>query len=343
MTPPKLVGFGEVLLRLNPPGHQRLLGATSFEAHYTGAEGNVAVMLAQLGLAAEVVTRLPGHDVGQAAVNSLRHWGVGTSHIARGGDRIGIMYLETGAAQRGARVLYDRTGTSFQSAARHDFDWDAILGEATWLHFSGTAPALGPGVRDILDDALTVANGLGVTVSCDLNYRASLWSEAEAQRTMPALIERVNVLFGNEEDAARALGVRAGRSDWSQGTLDRPAYEEVATTLADRYGLTHVSTSLRRSISASVNEWGGMLFDGSGHHYSRTYLIDPIVDRVGGGDSFAAGIIYGLMTGLSSDDTVEYAAAASCLKHSIPGDLNLIHKADIESLLSTGGTGRVDR
>lgn len=341
--PGRMVGFGEVMLRLNPHGQNRLINATDFAVHYTGAEGNVAVMLSQLGLPSEVVTRLPDSEIGQAAVNSLRQFGVETRHIARGGDRIGIMYLETGASQRASKVVYDRGGTAFQSVRREEFDWPAILDGAGWLHFSGTAPALGPQVRTVLADALDAANEQGVTVSCDLNFRAKLWTQDEARRVMPPLIERIDVLFGNEEDADRALGVRAGASNVARGQLDTSAYEEVAEKLSAKFGLTHVATSLRRSISASVNEWGGLLFDGTGHHYSRTYTIDPIVDRVGGGDSFAAGIIFGLMSGRPPQECVEFASAASCLKHSIPGDLNLIQMSDVESLMASGGTGRVER
>ena len=342
-NPGRMVGFGEVMLRLNPHGQERLISASDFAVHYTGAEGNVAVMLSQLGIDSEVVAKLPENEIGQAAINSLRRYGVKTSHIARGGDRIGIMYLETGASQRASKVIYDRGGTAFQSVQREDFDWKTILGGAGWLHFSGTAPALGQNVRDVLDDALEAANSLGVTVSCDLNYRAKLWSVEEARRAMPGIVERIDVLFGNEEDADRALGVRAGGSNVTRGHLDTSGYEEVAEKLAEKFNLTHVATSLRKSISASVNEWGGLLFDGKDHHYSRTYTIDPIVDRVGGGDSYAAGIIYGLMSGKSAADTVEFAAAASCLKHSIPGDLNLIQMSDVDSFMSSGGTGRVER
>lgn len=340
---PKMVGFGEVLLRLNPPEHDRLVCTPSFETRYTGAEGNVAIMLAQLGVRTGVVTKLPNHEIGHAAINSLRRYGVDTSHVALGGERIGIMYLESGASQRASKVIYDRNGTSFQSVFRRDFDWSSILNGATWLHFSGTAPALGPRVRDVLDDALTAANSTGVTVSCDLNYRAKLWTEDEARSIMPGIIERVDVLFGNEEDAYRCLGVQAGASNVTHGHLDTAGYEQVAQQLADRFHLTHVATSLRKSISASVNEWGGLLFDGTSHHYSRTYTIDPIIDRVGGGDSFAAGIIYGLMAAMEPQDTVEFAAAASCLKHSIPGDLNLISVMEVQTLLASGGTGRVER
>lgn len=339
----RMVGFGEVMLRLNPPGHRRLAGSETLEAHYTGAEGNVAVMLARLGIPSEVVTRLPSHEVGQAAVDALRRYGVRTDRIARGGGRIGIMYLETGASQLASKVLYDRQGTSFQSVSPSDFDWDEILDGAGWMHFSGTAPALGEQVRVVLRQALQAAHRLQIPVSCDLNYRAKLWSIDEARRVMPEIIEQVDVLFGNEEDADRALGVGAGTSDATRGDLDSAGYQELAQKLAAKFGLTHVATSLRRSVSASINEWSGLLYDGTGHHFSRTYLIDPIVDRVGGGDSFAAGVIYGLLNKLSSQDTVEFAAAASCLKHSIPGDLNLITLADVDALLASGGTGRVER
>lgn len=340
---PKVVGFGELMMRLSPPGQERFVQADKFEVRYTGAEANVAVMLAGLGFATYSVSRVPAHELGQACVNYVRRFGVNTDHVVRGGDHLGIMYLEAGAAQRGSKVIYDRDHTSIREASPTEFDWDAILQDADWLHFSGTAPALGPNVQAVLLEGLKAARARNVTVSCDLNYRAKLWSPDEARRVMTRIMEYVDVLIGNEEDAAKVFGISAQGSDVSRGDLVVDSYRLVAEQLAARFGFRFVATTLRRSVSASHNGWAGLLYDGTSHYLSRSYEIAPIVDRVGGGDSFTAGLIYGLVKGMARQDCVEFAAAASCLKHSIPGDFNLISLGEVEALLRGDGSGRVQR
>ena len=339
----RIVTFGELMLRLNPRGNERIVQADEFEVRYTGAEANVAVMLAGLGLRAAAVSRVPATEVGQACVNYLRRFGVETEHIARGGERLGLFYLEAGASQRASKVIYDREHTSLCDASPSDFDWDAILADAVWFHFSGTAPALGEGVRGILVDGLEAARGRGIRVSCDLNYRAKLWSQAEAGRVMSSLMPYVNVLIGNEEDAEKVFGISAAGTDVVRGDLVPASYAQVAERLAESFDLGYVATTLRTSVSASINRWAGMLFDGTAHHVSRTYEINPVVDRVGGGDSFSGGLIFGLLKGMAPQACVEFAAAASCLKHSIPGDLNLVSLREVEMLLAGDASGRVQR
>ena len=337
------VGFGEVLLRLNPPGAERLRQAGSFEVRYSGAEANVGVSLANFGLAAFAVTKVPDTDLGQACLDYLRRFGLNTDYAVRGGGRLGIFYLETGASQRPSKVVYDRAGSSFASSGPGDYDWDAILRDKAWLHFSGTAPALGPGVVQALEEGLALARQRGITTSCDLNYRAKLWTPEEAGRVMSRLMPSVDLLLGNEEDAEKVFGIRARGSDAAAGTLVVDSHKTVAVQLASRFGFRFVATTLRESISASANRWAGLLYDGDRHYLSRQYLIDPIVDRVGGGDSFAGGLIYGLLTGLGLQETVEFAAAASCLKHSVPGDFNLASVAEVNALVAGDATGRVQR
>jgi 2-dehydro-3-deoxygluconokinase len=345
MTPrqPKMVAFGELMMRLSPPGNERLVQADEFEVRFTGGEANAAVMLAGLGFRTYAVARVPAHELGQACINYLRRFGVNTDYVARGGDHLGIMYLETGASQRGAKVIYDRDHTAMQGVTPADFDWPAILDGADWLHFSGTAPALGENVRAVLHDGLRVARELGVTVSCDLNYRAKLWGARDARAVMSELMPFVDVLIGNEEDVAKVFGIKAGGSDVVRGELQLDSYREVAEQMAETFGFRYVATTLRTSISASVNRWAGMLYDSRQHHLSRSYEINPIVDRVGGGDSFTAGLIYGLVNQRDPQACVEFAAAASCLKHSIPGDFNLISLEEVEALLAGDASGRVQR
>jgi 2-dehydro-3-deoxygluconokinase len=337
------VGFGDLLMRLEPPDRQRLLQASSFEVRFTGAEANAAVMLAGLGVPARVASKVPVTAIGQACLNFLRRFGVDTSAVARGGERLGIFFLETGAAQRASTVLYDRQHSSFATSGSEDYDWSAILDGATWLHFSGTAPALGDSVRGVLREGLQEARAAGITVSCDLNYRARMWSPAEAGAEMGRLAPLIDVLFGNEEDAAAVFGISAEGSDVTKGELSVDSYQVVAERLMAAYGFRAVATSLRSSISASHNRWAGMMSTAEGHVASRTYDIVPIVDRVGGGDSFAAGLIFGLMRGSAAQECVDFAAAASCLKHSIPGDINLVTEDEVRALVSGDGSGRVRR
>lgn len=338
-----VVAFGELLLRLSPPGQERIRQASMFEARYTGAEANAAVSIVNFGLPAYVVSKVPDNDVGRSCVDYLRRFGTNVDHVRFGGDRLGVFYLETGASQRPSKVIYDRAHSAFAESGPADYDWDAILRDKAWLHFSGTAPALGAGVVLALEEGLQEAKARGITVSCDLNYRAKLWSPEEAGRVMARLMPFVDVLLGNEEDAERVFGIRAGGSDVAAGKLDVDSYKVVAAQLAERFGLRCVATTLRESISASANWWAGLLFDGDRHYVSRRYLIDPIVDRVGGGDAFSGGLIYGLLSGLDPQACVEFAAAASCLKHSVVGDFNLASAAEVATLVGGNATGRVQR
>lgn len=345
MTAPlfKMVAFGDLLMRLNPPGHLRFVQADGLEMRFTGAEANAAAMLAGFGVDTVAVSKVPANEIGDACVGYLRRFGIDTTHVARGGDRIGIFFLETGASQRPSKVVYDRDHTAFQTAAAEDFDWEAILADADWLHFSGTAPALGPSVRTVLEHGLRTAKDAGVTVSCDLNYRARLWSPDEASRVMTGLMQYVDVMIGNEEDADKVFGIRAEGSDITRGELVHASYREVARQLVDRFAFDYVATTLRGSVSASINHWAGMLYDGRTHYTSRQYEIHPIVDRVGGGDSFSGGLIYGLLSGWDPQRVVDFAAAASCLKHSISGDFNLVSRAEVELLAGGDSSGRVQR
>jgi 2-dehydro-3-deoxygluconokinase len=334
----RFVGFGELMLRLDPVGARRIRQADQFEVRFTGAEANVAVSLAGFGVAASVVSKVPDTDLGLACVDSIRRFGVNTDHVRRGGPRLGLLYVESGAAQRPSTVIYDRAGSSFAEAAPDDYEWDEILADATWLHFSGTAPALGGGVVAILEQALATARRLGVTVSCDLNYRSRLWSPEKAGSVLACLMPWVDVLFGSGDDAARVFGVDA--------TMNTSAEERgrvIAARLAERFGLKLVATSLRETVGASAATWGGMVFDGHDHHVSRRYAIGPIVDRIGVGDAFAAGLIYGRLVGFETRRCVEFAAAAACLKHSIPGDFNLVSVPEVEALLAGNDAGRVLR
>ncbi len=340
---PRMVAFGELMLRLNPRGHERIVQASEFEVRFTGAEANVAVLLAGLGIDAACVSKVPTSEIGQACINYLRRFGVDTAHVARGGERLGLFYLEAGAAQRASKVIYDRDHTALRSAGPGDFDWDVILDGADWFHFSGTAPASGESVRAVLGEGLAMAKERGIQVSCDLNYRAKLWSPEEARKAMTGLMPYVDVLIGNEEDATTVFGIPAEGSDVVRGKLVVASYHRVAEQLAEMFDLRFVATTLRTSISATVNNWAGLLYDGTDHHVSRTYEINPIVDRVGGGDSFSAGLIYGFLQGMGAKSCVEFAAAASCLKHSVPGDFALLSLAEIEALVAGDASGRVQR
>ncbi len=337
------VGFGDLLMRLEPPARQRLVQASSFDVRFTGAEANAAMMLAGLGVPTRSVSRVPDSPIGQACVNFLRRYGVDTSTVARGGDRLGLFYSETGAAQRASLIVYDRANSSFATSGPADYDWDAALAGAAWLHFSGTAPALSDSVRGALREGLQTAHEAGVRVSCDLNYRARMWSPQQARAEMERLTPWIDVLFGNEEDAATVFGIKAQGSDVTKGTLPVESYAVVADRLMDSFGFSIVATSLRTSISASINRWAGMMSSADGHFVSRVYEINPIVDRVGGGDSFAAGLVFGLLNDAAPQECVEFAAAASCLKHSIPGDVNFVTEDEVRALVSGDGSGRVRR
>ncbi len=338
----RIVTFGEIMLRLAPEGYYRFVQAESFGATYGGGEANVAVSLANFGLDASFVTKLPSHDIGQAAVNSLRRFGVDTSKIVRGGSRVGIYYLEKGASQRPSKVIYDRAGSSIATADRSDFDWDAIFEGAEWFHFTGITPALGDTVAEICMDACKAAKAHGVTVSCDLNFRKNLWTSEKAGQVMGQLMEYVDVCIANEEDAEKVFGIKAENTDVTGGKLNHENYKEVAKKLADRFGFSKVAITLRTSISASDNRWAAMMYDGKEYYFSKEYPVH-IVDRVGGGDSFGGGLIYATVSNYSPQEALEFAVAASCLKHSIEGDFNQVSVAEVSTLAKGDGSGRVQR
>ena len=338
----KIITFGEVMLRLAPNGYYRFFQDDQLQATFGGGEANVSVSLANFGLDAAFVTKLPKHDIGQAAVNSLRYFGVDTSLITRGGERVGIYFLEKGAAQRASKVIYDRAYSAIGMAQQEDFDWGKIFNGAEWFHFTGITPALGANVADICLKACKKAKEMGVKVSCDLNFRKNLWTSAQAGETMGRLMPYVDVCIANEEDAEKVFGIRAAGTDVSGGKLNHDGYKDVAKQLADRFGCSHVAITLRTSLSANDNKWAAMLYDGNEYHFSKNYDVH-IVDRVGGGDSFGAGLIYGLVSGMESASALEFAVAASCLKHSVEGDYNRVSVAEVMALAGGDGSGRVQR
>jgi len=338
----KVITFGEIMLRLAPEGYYRFLQAENYGATYGGGEANVAVSLANFGLDTAFVTKLPAHEIGQAGVNSLRRFGVNTDMIVRGGDRVGIYFLEKGASQRPSKVIYDRAHSSIAEATTADFDWAKIFDGAEWFHFTGITPALGDNVAAICLEACKKAKELGIKISCDLNYRNKLWSKEKAGQVMGELCKYVDVCIANEEDAGDVFGIKAADTDVTTGKVNHDGYKDVAKQLADRFGFEKVAITLRSSISANDNRWAAMLFDGKDYYFSKEYMIH-IVDRVGGGDSFGAGLIYSSIMGYSPADTIEFAVAASCLKHSIEGDFNMVTVPEVEKLAKGDGSGRVQR
>ena len=340
----KTVCFGELMLRLNPHGYTRFVQAEDFGATYGGGEANVSVSLANFGLDSSYVTKLPCHEIGQAAVNSLRKYGVITSDIVRGGERVGIYYLETGASQRPSKVIYDRAYSAIALAKRSDFDWNKILDGAGWFHFTGITPALGGELPEICMDALKACKEKGITTSCDLNFRKNLWTSEQAGKTMGELMKLVDVCIANEEDAEKVFGIKAENTDVEKGVVNHEGYKSVAKQLSDRFGFKRVAITLRTSISANDNIWAAMLYDkaSSNYYFSKSYNIH-IVDRVGGGDSFGAGLIYASLMNKDPQQIIEFAVAASCLKHTIYGDYNMVSVKEVEGLMSGGGTGRVQR
>ncbi len=338
----KVITFGEIMLRLAPEGYYRFVQAEKYGATYGGGEANVAVSLANYGLDAAFVTKLPAHEIGQAGVNALRRFGVDTSYIARGGNRVGIYYLEKGASQRPSKVIYDRAGSSIAEAQSSDFDWEKIFADAEWFHFTGITPALSDNMAKICLEACKAAREKGVTISCDLNYRNKLWSREKAGKVMAELCEYVDVCIANEEDAADVFGIRAANTDVTKGKVNHEGYKDVAKQLADRFSFSKVAITLRGSISANDNNWAAMLYDGKDYYFSKEYLIH-IVDRVGGGDSFGGGLIYACMNDFAPQETIEFAVAASCLKHSIEGDFNMVSVDEVKKLAGGDGSGRVQR
>lgn len=338
----KVVTFGEIMLRLAPEGYYRFIQAESYGATYGGGEANVAVSLANYGLNASFVTKLPAHEIGQAGINALRRFGVDTTDIVRGGDRVGIYFLEKGASQRPSKVIYDRAGSSIATATTDDFDWNRIFEGVDWFHFTGITPALGDNVAAICLEACKAAKEKGITVSCDLNYRNKLWSKEKAGNVMGELCQYVDVCISNEEDANDVFGIRAAGTDVTTGQVNHEGYRDVAKQLTDRFGFRKVAITLRSSISANDNKWAAMLYDGTDCYFSKEYLMH-IVDRVGGGDSFGGGLIYACLQDMSAQDTIEFAVAASCLKHSIEGDFNQVSVDEVMKLAGGDASGRVQR
>ncbi len=338
----KVVTFGELMLRLAPNGYYRFFQNDQMQATFGGGEANVAVSIANYGLDSAYVTRLPKHAIGQAAVDSLRYFGVDTSKIVRGGDRVGIYYLEKGASQRGSVCIYDRAHSAIAESKPEDFNWDEIFEGADWFHFTGITPALGGNMVEICRQACMAAKSKGVKVSCDLNYRGKLWTRDEARKAMTELCQYVDVCISNEEDAKDVFGIEAENTDIYGGKLNHDGYRSVAKQLKDKFGFQYVAITLRTSISASDNDWAGMLYDGQECYFSKSYHLH-IVDRVGGGDSFGGGLIYALLTGKNPQQAIEFAVAASALKHSVEGDYNRVSVSEVEKLAGGDGSGRVQR
>ena len=338
----KIVTFGEIMLRLAPEGYLRFTQADKFGVVYGGGEANVSVSLANYGMESAFVTKLPKHEIGQSAVNSLRRFGVDTSMIVRGGDRVGIYFNEKGASQRPSKVIYDRAYSAIAMAKPEDFDWEKIFEGADWFHFTGITPALNPTVAAICLDACKAAKAHGVKISCDLNFRKKLWSREEAQKTMTELCKYVDVCISNEEDAHDVFGIDAENTDIAGGKLNHDGYKSVARQLAEKFGFEKVAITLRSSISANDNDWAALLYDGKEYCFSKSYHMH-IVDRVGGGDSFGAGLIYACLSDYTTQDAVEFAVAASCLKHSIEGDFNMVSVDEVKALAGGNGTGRIQR
>ena len=338
----KIVTFGELMLRLAPNGYYRFFQNDQMQATFGGGEANVAVSLANYGMESVYVTKLPKHAIGQAAVDSLRYFGVDTSKITRGGDRVGNYFRVKGAAQRGSVCIYDRAHSAIQEASKEDFNWDEIFEGADWFHFTGITPALGANVVEICKEACKAAKAKGVKISCDLNYRGKLWTREQAREAMTELCKYVDVCISNEEDAKDVFGIEAEGTDIYGGKLNHEGYKSVAKQLADKFGFEKVAITLRSSISASDNDWAGMLYDGEEYYFSKSYHLH-IVDRVGGGDAFGGGLIYATLAGKSSKEIIEFAVAASALKHSVEGDYNRVSVSEVEKLAGGDGSGRVQR
>lgn len=340
----KVITFGEILLRLAAPGYTKLFQKDSLDSTFCGGEANVAVSLSIFGLDSAFVTKLPDNDVGHAAVNSMRYFGVDTNDVVYGNGRMGLYYLEKGASQRPSKVIYDREYSAIALAKRSDFDWDKILDGADWFHWTGINPALSDELAIICEDACKAAKAKGLTISCDLNYRGKLWSPEKAQRIMKPLLKYVDVCICNEEDAEKVLGMKATDTDVESGELSKVGYVHTAEMIYSYYGCKYVATTLRKSYSASRNGWSAMLYDAEAlNSYFSTEYDMQIIDRVGGGDSFAAGLIYAMTQKMKCQDAIEFATAASCLKHTIEGDYNRTTVSDVKALLKSGGNGRVQR
>ncbi len=341
----KIVTMGEIMLRLSTPGNEKFIQADEFDVNYGGGEANVAVSLANYGHEVDFVTKVPNNPIGECAVAALRKMNVGTKFIARGGDRLGIYFLETGASMRASNVVYDRANSSIATATAADFDFDAIFKGADWFHFTGITPAVSDAAAELTELACKAAKKAGVTVSVDLNFRKKLWSSEKAQKIMSNLMQYVDVCIGNEEDAEKVLGFKPGNTDVTSGELELAGYKDIFEQMVAKFGFKYVISSLRESYSASNNGWSACIYSSETKefYHSKKYSINPIVDRVGGGDSFAGGVICGFVDGKDFKSALEYGVAASALKHTIPGDFNLVTRADVDSLVGGDGSGRVQR
>ncbi len=338
----KIVTMGEIMLRLSTPGQSRFVQTDTFDINYGGGEANVAVSCANYGHEAYFVSKLPAHEIGQAAVNALRRYGVHTDFVARGGSRVGIYYLETGASMRPSKVIYDRAGSAIAEARPEDFDFDAIMEGADWFHWSGITPAISDASAECLRQACIAAKKKGVTVSCDLNFRKKLWTSEKAQSVMKPLMQYVDVCIGNEEDAELCLGFKPD-ADVEGGNTEAEGYKGIFKGMMDTFGFKYVVSTLRESLSATHNGWKAMIYNGKDFYVSKHYDINPIIDRVGGGDSFSGGIIHGLLTMDSQEEALEFAVAASALKHTIPGDFNMVSAEEVAALAGGSANGRVQR
>ncbi len=338
----KIVTMGEILLRLSTPGNKRFVRSDSFDVIYGGGEANVAVSCANYGHEAYFVSKLPTHEIGQSAINALRQFGVHTDFVARGGDRVGIYFLETGASMRPSKVIYDRANSAIAEATAADFDFDAIMEGAAWFHWSGITPALSADSAEMTRLACEAAKRHGVTVSVDLNFRKKLWTKERAQEVMRPLMEYVDVCIGNEEDAELCLGFKPD-ADVEGGNTDAEGYKTIFKQMAETFGFKYVVSTLRESFSATHNGWKAMIYNGEEFYTSKRYDIEPIVDRVGGGDSFSGGIIHGLLTKPNQGEALEFAVAASALKHTINGDFNHVSIEEVEALAGGDASGRVQR
>lgn len=340
----RVITFGEIMMRLNPEGYLRFVQAESFEATFAGGEANVAVSLANFGVDAAFVSKVPSHEIGQCAVNALRRFGVDTSPVLRGGPRLGVYYCEKGASQRASKVIYDRAGSSIALAKKEEFDWETIFKGASWFHWTGITPALGGELPEICLEACKAAKKAGLRISCDLNYRKKLWTREEAGACMARLMPYADVCIANEEDAKDVFGIEAEGTDINSGKLNHEGYISVARQIAERFGCRKVAITLRASHSAFDNDWAGMLYDAGSDKavFSVTYPVH-VVDRVGGGDSFGGGLIYGLLSGKNDQQVIDFAVAASCLKHSVEHDFNMMSVEETELLAGGNGSGRVQR
>lgn len=338
----KVVVFGEIMLRLAPEGYYRFAQSEKYEATFGGAEANVAVSLSNFGIDSDFITKIPQNQLGDAAVNSLRRYGVGVENIIRGGERLGIYFMERGASQRSSMVIYDRKYSAIQLADSCDFNWEKIFKDADWFHFTGITPALGHDMPEICLKACKTAKKMGIKISCDLNYRKKLWSKEAAGTIMSRIMPYVDVCMANEEDAESYFGIKAPDSDFKHGKISNQGYEHVARSLQNKFGFEAVAITLRKSHSASDNGWMGMLYSGGDFNYSREYGIH-IVDRVGGGDAFSAGLIYGMLNGFEDQKALEFAVGASCIKHTIEGDFNHCSVSEVMNLIGGETAGRVQR